>query len=184
MMSSVTELHRPVDEWACSGVPLTAFFNIERRHGKNKPVIKKALVELDSLPFATLAEQRHAWALRDAYRNPGPIQLHGSGARVELCHTLALEYKERAAGARAGAAGAAAPPGLEGAAAPEAYAAILAALLARGAAASAADLNRALFFRLAHGVTDALHSEALARAGSSDAAFAAIEAAVRLAAAK
>ena len=65
-MCCVNELYKPVEEWACSGVPLTAFFNVERRHGKDKPVIKKALVELDSLPYKTFAAHRGVWGLKDA----------------------------------------------------------------------------------------------------------------------
>lgn len=94
LMSSVTNLDKPIEEWVCAGVPLTAFFNIERRHGKEKPVIKKALVELDSLPFKTFAQKRAAWSVEDAYRHPGPIQLTGT-SDVELCFTLALEIAER-----------------------------------------------------------------------------------------
>ena len=94
LMASVTNLSAPIAEWKCAGVPLTAFFNIERRHGKDKPVIKKALVELGSLPYKTLVKHRAAWAAGDAYRNPGPIQL-SSAPTVELCFTLALEYEER-----------------------------------------------------------------------------------------
>lgn len=94
LMSSVTNLDAPVSQWVCAGVPLTAFFNIERRHGKDKPVIKKALVELESAPFKTFAAKRAAWATADAYRNPGPVQLNGSDD-VELCETLKLEIAER-----------------------------------------------------------------------------------------
>jgi pyrophosphate--fructose-6-phosphate 1-phosphotransferase len=48
--------------------------NLEQRHGKMKPVIKKALVELDGAPFKTLASNREAWAKEDAYLFPGAIQ--------------------------------------------------------------------------------------------------------------
>jgi pyrophosphate--fructose-6-phosphate 1-phosphotransferase len=51
--------------------------NMERRHGKDKPVIKKALTELDGAPFKTYAEHRDVWALEDAYTYPGPIQYFG-----------------------------------------------------------------------------------------------------------
>jgi hypothetical protein len=177
MMSSVTELHRPVAEWACSGTPLTAFFNIERRHGKNKPVIKKALVELESLPFQHFAGLRHEWALRDAYRNPGPIQLAPVAApTVELCHTLALEYQERRTGAAAAAAAAAAPATPEAAAA--GYAPLLKALLA-SAKPTVAELNAAHFYRLRNKVTDAMHAQALGALGSSEPAYAALLTAVR-----
>ena len=58
LISSVTNLTAPVKEWACGGVPITMMCHMERRHGHKKPVIKKALVELDALPFLTLQAQR------------------------------------------------------------------------------------------------------------------------------
>ncbi len=164
LMSSVTKLGAPVSEWECAGVPLTAFFNVERRHGKDKPVIKKALVELHELPFRTFLAARGGWALTDAYRNPGPTQLHESGDRVELCHTLALEYEERAAGGGGGGGAPAltpAPAARQGEAALESYVGLLEGMLGDGAAPSAHDLQRLLSWRLAHKVTDALHARAL-----------------------
>jgi hypothetical protein len=183
MMSCVTELHKPVAEWSCSGVPLTAFFNIERRHGKNKPVIKKALVELDSLPFRTFAAARHEWALRDSYRNPGPIQLQGSGLQTALCHTLALEYEERRAWEGGGGGGARppAPPALSAEAAASAYRDLVAPLLASSAAPSVEALNKSHFFRLANKVTDEVHAAVLAKLGSSEAAWEALLAKIRAA---
>jgi len=99
LMSSVLNLDRPVEEWTCGGLPLTALMNIERRHGKDKPVIKKALVELQSRPFAKFAERRAEWATGDCYRCSGPIQLgsglSGSGHhKPELCFTLRYEIEE------------------------------------------------------------------------------------------
>lgn len=67
-------------------------------HGKDKPVIKKALVELAELPFKTFAAKRKHWALVDSYRNPGPTQLSpdtSDEAKVELCFTLSLELKQQ-----------------------------------------------------------------------------------------
>lgn len=135
VMSSVTGLDKPVEEWACCGVPLTALMNIERRKGKDKPVIRKWLVDLKGAPFRAFAEARHAWALSDAYRAPGPLQLDTTGKRhrkadgkhvLPLCVSLSLELVERerhahaGTGALAGAAGAAggsgvaSPPGAAG----------------------------------------------------------------------
>jgi 6-phosphofructokinase 1 len=93
LVSSVTNLDRPVSEWGCGGVPITMMCNMEKRHGHMKPVIKKALVELDGAPFKTFEAQRDLWALYDLYRSPGPIQFYGGDteSKCELAITLALE---------------------------------------------------------------------------------------------
>jgi diphosphate-dependent phosphofructokinase len=40
---------------------------IERRHGKNKPVITKALVKLDGAMFKCYEKVRAKWAYLDCY---------------------------------------------------------------------------------------------------------------------
>jgi diphosphate-dependent phosphofructokinase len=95
LMSAVLNLDAPVSSWTCGGLPITALMNLERRHGKDKPVIKKALVELKSLPFKTFAANREAWAVGDKYRCCGPIQLGHYGDKVDLCKTLSLELQEQ-----------------------------------------------------------------------------------------
>ena len=91
-ISSVRGLTKPASEWVAGGIPLTMMMNIERRHGNDKPVIKKALVELEGRPFRTLVENRDRWGLEDAYVYPGPIQYFGPS---EVCDsptkTLTLE---------------------------------------------------------------------------------------------
>jgi pyrophosphate--fructose-6-phosphate 1-phosphotransferase len=72
-----------------AGMPLTQMMNIERRHGKDKPVIRKALVELDSLPFQLFAKLRDDWKHDDKYRNPGPIQFD-SEPHAQLNLTLQI----------------------------------------------------------------------------------------------
>lgn len=127
VMSSVTGLDKPVEQWACCGVPLTALMNIERRKGKDKPVIRKWLVDLKGAPFKAFAEARHAWAMSDSYRGPGPLQLDTTGRRhrkadgthvLPLCVSLSLELAEEhryrahgGAGAAAAAGGVVSPPG-------------------------------------------------------------------------
>ena len=91
LISSVTNLHAPVTEWKCGGVPITMMCHMEKRHGHMKPVIKKALVELDGEPFKCFAAQRADWAIYDLYRSPGPIQYFSGSSSVELCITLTLE---------------------------------------------------------------------------------------------
>jgi len=98
LISSVTNLTAPVSEWECGGVPITMMCHMERRQGHMKPVIKKALVELDDLPFQVFAAQREDWAKYDLYRNPGPIQFshsasgsHDPSYKVDLSITTTLE---------------------------------------------------------------------------------------------
>ncbi|CAD7944656.1 unnamed protein product [Amoebophrya sp. A25] len=74
MIASVKNLAAPISEWECGGVPVTALCVLERRKGKDKPVIEKALVELDGKPFRTWVSIRDKVALLDCYRNPGPLQ--------------------------------------------------------------------------------------------------------------
>ncbi|MBQ5781185.1 MAG: diphosphate--fructose-6-phosphate 1-phosphotransferase, partial [Spirochaetaceae bacterium] len=62
-LSSVRNLTQPASQWISGGVPLTMMMNIEQRHGEKKPVIKKALVELDGVPFETFAKNRDKWAI-------------------------------------------------------------------------------------------------------------------------
>jgi diphosphate-dependent phosphofructokinase len=91
-MAAVRNLARPSEEWTAAGVPLTSMMTIETRHGQPKPVIEKALVDLDGAPFATLQAHRTAWATDDHFRYPGPIQFAGDASVVEqLPITLILE---------------------------------------------------------------------------------------------
>ena len=94
-MSSVRNTTKPADEWIAGGVPTTMMMNMERRHGEMKPVIQKALVELDGAPFKTFASKRDEWAKTTSYIYPGPIQYFGP---AEVCDapskTLSLEKRE------------------------------------------------------------------------------------------
>lgn len=91
-IASIRNLTAPASEWIPGGIPLVSMMNIERRHGKDKPVIKKALVELDGKPFKHFAEQRGKWALSSDYRIPGSIQFFGPPAVTDATTmTLQLE---------------------------------------------------------------------------------------------
>jgi len=79
-MSSVRNLTAPADEWIAGGVPVTMMMNMERRHGHMKPVIQKALVELDGAPYKYFVTKRGEWALGTHYLYPGPIQYFGPSA--------------------------------------------------------------------------------------------------------
>lgn len=91
-LSSVKNLTKKAQDWACGGVPLTMMMNIERRKGKEKPVIKKALVELKGKPFMHLAKVRTFWATDDLFVFPGPIQFFGPAVVTDITTvTLQLE---------------------------------------------------------------------------------------------
>ncbi len=81
-MSSVRNLTKPSVQWVAGGIPITMMMNMERRNGKMKPVIQKALVDLNGKPFKKFAEQRDEWALNTCYMYPGPIQYFGP---AEVC---------------------------------------------------------------------------------------------------
>jgi pyrophosphate--fructose-6-phosphate 1-phosphotransferase len=91
-MSSVRNLTAPAEEWIAGGVPVTMMMNMEKRSGQMKPVIQKALVELDGAPFKYFVSKRGEWAHGTHYVYPGPIQYFGPS---EVCdqptETLKLE---------------------------------------------------------------------------------------------
>jgi pyrophosphate--fructose-6-phosphate 1-phosphotransferase len=93
-MSSVQNTDKPADEWVCGGVPITMMMNMERRHGADKPVIKKALVKLDGNPFIEFQRHRKKWAETTDFVYPGPIQYFGpSEVCDQITKTLELEKK-------------------------------------------------------------------------------------------
>ena len=94
-LSKVSNLSAPAEEWKAGGMPITKMMNIERRNGEDKPVIRKALVELDGAPFKYFAANRDKWAVETCYTYPGAIQYYGP---AEVCDvttkTLALEHQK------------------------------------------------------------------------------------------
>ena len=91
-LSKVSNLQAPAEEWVAGGMPITKMMNIERRHGADKPVIRKALVELDGKPFQYFAANREKWAVETCYTYPGAIQYFGPSEVCDLTtRTLALE---------------------------------------------------------------------------------------------
>ena len=93
-MSSIKNTVAPADQWIAGGIPITMMMNMEKRNGEMKPVIRKALVELDGAPFKEFASHRDEWAIETAFVYPGPIQYFGPS---EVCDqptkTLKLEHK-------------------------------------------------------------------------------------------
>jgi len=94
-LSKVSNLSKPAEEWIAGGMPITKMMNIERRHGEDKPVIRKALVELDGKPFKYFEANRDKWAIETCFTYPGAIQYYGPSEVCDLTtKTLALEKGE------------------------------------------------------------------------------------------
>ncbi|MDR1721002.1 MAG: diphosphate--fructose-6-phosphate 1-phosphotransferase [Endomicrobium sp.] len=91
-LSSVRNLVKPPNQWECGGIPLTMMMNIERRHGKEKPVIQKALVDLNGKPFKEFVKNRDKWAIEENYVFPGPVQYFGPSDITNMT-TLTLQYE-------------------------------------------------------------------------------------------
>ncbi|WP_428897694.1 pyrophosphate--fructose-6-phosphate 1-phosphotransferase [Parelusimicrobium proximum] len=92
-LSSVKNLVKKPQDWECGGIPLTMMMNIERRKGKEKPVIRKALVDLKGEPFKQLVKNRDKWAMSESYVFPGPIQYFGP-AHITDMTTKTLQYEQ------------------------------------------------------------------------------------------
>ena len=94
-MSSVRNLTEAPEKWIAGGIPITMMMNMERRHGEMKPVIQKALVNLNGRPYLKFASMRETLALNTLYQYPGPIQYFGP---AEICDrpsmTLLLEHNK------------------------------------------------------------------------------------------
>ena len=94
-LSKISNLSKPADQWVAGGMPITKMMNMERRNGEDKPVIRKALVELDGKPFRYFEAHRAQWASETCYTYPGAIQYYGPSDVCDLTtKTLALEKGE------------------------------------------------------------------------------------------
>ena len=93
-MTLLRDLTKPSVQWIPGGVPITMLMNMERRNGKMKPVIQKALVKLNGTPFKKFAAKRDQWAVETAYVYPGPIQYFGA---PEVCDqpSMTLKYERQ-----------------------------------------------------------------------------------------
>ncbi|MBR2659895.1 MAG: diphosphate--fructose-6-phosphate 1-phosphotransferase [Clostridia bacterium] len=91
-LSKVSNISKPAEEWVAGGMPITKMMNMERRNGEDKPVIRKALVELDGAPFKYFEAHRDEWAVKTSFTYPGAIQYFGPAEVCDLTtRTLALE---------------------------------------------------------------------------------------------
>ena len=94
-LSKVSNISKPAEEWIAGGMPITKMMNMERRNGKDKPVIRKALVELDGKPFKFFEANREKWAFETCFTYPGAIQYYGPASVCDITtRTLALEKGE------------------------------------------------------------------------------------------
>ena len=94
-LSKISNLSKPAEEWVAGGMPITKMMNMERRNGEDKPVIRKALVDLNGKPFRYFEAHRDAWAKETDYTYPGAIQYYGPSDVCDLTtRTLALEKGE------------------------------------------------------------------------------------------
>ena len=94
-LSKVSNLAAPAEQWVAGGMPITKMMNIERRNGQDKPVIRKALVELDGKPFKYFASHRDEWSKETCFVFPGAIQYYGPSDVCDITtRTLALEKGE------------------------------------------------------------------------------------------
>ena len=92
-LSKVSNLSAPAEEWNAGGMPITKMMNMERRNGEDKPVIRKALVELDGAPFKYFESKRDEWAVKTNFLYPGAIQYYGPSEVCDITtRTLALEH--------------------------------------------------------------------------------------------
>ncbi|MDR0978115.1 MAG: diphosphate--fructose-6-phosphate 1-phosphotransferase [Endomicrobium sp.] len=92
-MSCVGNLLKSPKEWECGGIPITMMMNVERRNGKDKPVIQKALVDLNGRPFKEFVNVRDEWAVSENYLFPGPVQYFGP-SDVSSMVTRTLQYEQ------------------------------------------------------------------------------------------
>ncbi|KAH0477637.1 MAG: hypothetical protein KVP17_001722 [Porospora cf. gigantea B] len=96
-MAVVGDLHKPACEWTAGGCPMFLMMNIERRHGEDKPVIKKYLVDMTTNPFTTFESSREQWKTQDNYRFPGPIQFSGPHRDFANFTVMTHDYSKVAA---------------------------------------------------------------------------------------
>ncbi|MDD4083334.1 MAG: diphosphate--fructose-6-phosphate 1-phosphotransferase [Sphaerochaetaceae bacterium] len=93
-ISSISNLSKGAENWKAGGIPITMMMNMEMRNGKNKPVIKKALVELEGKPFKYFEKNRAKWAEETCFLFPGAIQYFGPSEVCDLVNkTLTLEQE-------------------------------------------------------------------------------------------
>ena len=79
-------------QWQPAAIPIVSMMNIERRHGKDKPVIHKGLVDLTSASFRHFSQKRAHWAHSSEYRYPGAVQYFGPPAVCD-CAPLILQLE-------------------------------------------------------------------------------------------
>ncbi len=87
VICSIQHLRERAEKWTLKMIPILQLMHMEMRLGKEKPVIKKALVDVNHEKFIKFSHQRRAWEIEDRYLYPGPIQFFGD---VELTDSVPL----------------------------------------------------------------------------------------------
>lgn len=89
---AIQNLSKPVSDWCVGASNLVAMLGLEKRHGKDVPAIKKALVNLHGAPFKKFSQLKEQWKFNDNYVTPGPIQFFGPKEITDcITETLSLE---------------------------------------------------------------------------------------------
>lgn len=78
MICAIRNLRQSPAHWVSRMVPIVQLMHLESRMGKEKPVIRKTLVDIHGEPFQRFAAARASWEIEDAYLYPGPMQFFGS----------------------------------------------------------------------------------------------------------
>jgi diphosphate-dependent phosphofructokinase len=90
-MATLHNLKGGVEQWEAGGVPITALMTTVP--GRARVVVPDAKLDLQSASYQSFAAHKAAWAVRDCYENPGPLQFCGPTAHLGT-ETLRLESFE------------------------------------------------------------------------------------------
>jgi len=74
---SISHLHKSPEEWTVNASPIVSLMVMEKRRGKEIPVIQKAIVDIKGTLFVKFSSLRKDWEMEDRYLYPGPIQFFG-----------------------------------------------------------------------------------------------------------
>ena len=91
----IKNLDKDVASWAPGAIPIACLMQMEVRGGVSKPVIEKALVDLEGNAFKYFKAKRELWTTDDQYRSPGPMQFcNKEKDEIPLSLSLNLEREQ------------------------------------------------------------------------------------------
>jgi pyrophosphate--fructose-6-phosphate 1-phosphotransferase len=89
VICSIQNLRKKPSAWQLKMVPILQLMHMESRLGKEKPVIRKVLVDMKSKSFVSFSALKKDWEIEDQYLYPGPIQFFGPEELTDsIPHTL------------------------------------------------------------------------------------------------